>query len=135
MKYIGILILGISVIAFSCKKPAGEGGKAKITGTIWVENYSTLMNMYDQYEFKGEYPGEDEDVYVIYGDEIGYGDKVKAGPDGRFVFDNLRAGNYRIYVQSKDTNRTSPSGVMTIQTTVTLSKKGTKDVGTLLIYN
>jgi hypothetical protein len=123
------------IFLFSCSKPEGKGGKSRIIGKIWVKNYNTLNDIHDNYELKGEYPGEDEDVYIIYGDDIGYGDKVKAGPDGIFVFDYLREGNYRVYVQSKDTNRFSPSGIKTVDYPVRLTDDDEKDVGTLQIFN
>jgi hypothetical protein len=129
--FLGLFVLSLC----SCSKPAGEGGDSTITGTVWVENYNTLNDVYDHYELKGEFPGEDEDVYIIYGDEIGYGDKVKAGPGGRFMFEYLRKGTYRIYVQSKDTNRFSPSGIKTVEATVEITdKKQELDTGTLLIF-
>lgn len=134
MNLLSITLLAMVILALSCKKPAGEGGRSKITGRVWMENYNTLNHPNDVYNLIREYPGEDEDVYIIYGNEIGFGDKVKAGPGGIFVFDNLRAGDYRICVESKDTNRTSLSGVMSVETSVSLSKKGTKDVGTFLIF-
>jgi len=128
-----------AVVVSSCKKPAGEGGRATITGKIWVENYSTLNNMADIYTSKGEYAGADEDVYIIYGDDASYGNKTKSGPDGVFEFKFLRKGDYKIYVQSKDTTRASyfyGSGSKTVDASVTISdKKETVDVGTLTILN
>ncbi len=128
----------IGLIAFSCNKPAGEGGRATIKGLIWVENYSTLNNMSDTYTFKGEFVGADEDVYIIYGDDVSYGSKVKSGPDGVFEFKYLRKGDYKIYVKSKDTTRASyfnGSGIKTVDVSVSIAdKKATVDAGKLTIY-
>ncbi|MBL0328427.1 MAG: hypothetical protein IPP64_03175 [Bacteroidetes bacterium] len=123
----------------SCNKPEGEGGQATIKGKIWVENYSTLNNMADTYTFKGEFAGADKDVYIIYGDDVSYGNKVKSSPDGVFEFKYLRKGDYKIYVQSKDTTRASffyGSGIKTVDVSVTIgNKKETVDAGTLTILN
>jgi hypothetical protein len=136
-KNLSILAVALIAVIASCKKPEGEGGKSTIKGKIWVENYNTLNTMIDNYTLKAEFAGADEDVYIIYGDDISYGDKVKSGPDGVFEFKYLRAGDYKIYVQSKDTTRQSyfyGSGIKTVDTTVTLKKKETLDAGTLIIY-
>jgi hypothetical protein len=133
-----LLIIFTFFVVGSCKKPAGPGGTSKIQGMIWVQNFNTLNSMFDTYELKGEYPGADEDVYIIYGDDVSYGDKVRTGPDGKFEFKYLRSGDYKIYFESKDTNRASVfngSGIKTIDTTVSISgKRKTIDVGTFVIY-
>lgn len=122
----------------SCTKPAGEGGQATIKGRIWVENYSTLNAMSDSYTFKGEFAGADEDVFIIYGDDVSYGNKVKSGPDGIFEFKYLRKGDYKIYVKSKDTTRASyfyGSGIKTVDISVTIgNKKETVETEDLVIY-
>ncbi|HLC83262.1 MAG TPA: hypothetical protein VJI69_05490 [Bacteroidia bacterium] len=135
-----LLVLTFALGIISCEKPAGEGGRATIKGKIWVENYNTLGPTYPggAYTLKGEFAGTDEDVFIIYGDDVSYGDKIKSGPDGVFEFKYLRKGDYKIYVQSKDTTRESyywGSGIKTVDVSVTISdKKGTVDAGTLTIY-
>jgi hypothetical protein len=135
MKRIIVLLICVSLAASSCQKGPGEGGKSKITGTVWVENYNTLNSPTDVYVLKGEYPGADEDVFLVFGDDISYGLKTKAGPTGQFEFDYLRPGKYTVYVQSKDTTRTSISGIKTVSVDVDLGKKQTKDTGKMTIYN
>lgn len=136
MKKNSLLIAIIfAFLAVSCKKTSGPGGTLKIAGKIWVEDYNTLNNSADIYTLKGEYPGVDEDVYIIYGNDVSYGSKVKSGPDGRFEFPYLRAGDYKIYLQSRDTTRTSISASKTVETSISISgKKKTFDAGTLVIY-
>jgi len=141
MKKITILFavaIFVTLIITSCKKSAGEGGKATIRGRIWVENYSTLNTLTDVYTFKGEFAGADEDVFIIYGDDVSYGKKVKSGPDGIFEFKYLRKGDYKIYVKSKDTTRASyfyGSGIKTVDVSVTISnKKETIETEDLVIY-
>lgn len=87
---------------------------------------------------KGEFAGADEDVYIIYGDDVSYGNKVKSGPDGIFEFKYLRKGDYKIYVESKDTTRASyfyGSGIKTVDVSVTISdKKEVVETEDLVIY-
>src|SRR6476646_3607833 len=116
-KFIFLMLISVVVLIASCKKGPGEGGKSHVKGKIWVQDYNSLNDIYDTYHLKAEYAGVDKDVYIIFGDDVSYGLKTKTGPDGSFQFDYLRAGKYRIYVQSKDTLRTSISGIRTMDTT------------------
>lgn len=133
-----LLVASIALVLASCKKPAGEGGRATIKGKIWAENYNTLNNMTDVYYLKGEFAAADEDVYIIYGDDVSYGNKTKSGPDGTFEFKYLRKGDYKVYVQSKDTARDSyfnGSGIKTVSVDVTIgNKKETVETENLVIY-
>jgi hypothetical protein len=134
-KLLFIMAVSIALFATSCQKGPGEGGKSKITGKVNTENYNTLNNMSDTYVLKSEYPATDKDVYLVFGDDISYGMKTKTNPDGQFEFDYMRAGDYTIYVESKDTTRTSISGITTMHKTISLGKKETGDAGTIVIYN
>ena len=57
-----------------------------------------------------EYEGADLDVYLIYGDNETYNDRVRTGPNGDFEFTYLTKGTYSVYVYSKDSSLQSPSG-------------------------
>jgi hypothetical protein len=82
----------------SCKKGAGEGGNSSIHGYISVIKYDAFLT-----DTLVIYGGYDEDVYIIYGEDISYGDRIRSGPDGNFEFKYLREGKYKIYVYSEDT--------------------------------
>lgn len=124
------------LIATSCKKGAGIGGTSSIIGKVWVKNYNTLNYPTETYNLKGEYWGADENVYIIYGNDISYGEKTKSGPKGEFEFKYLRPGDYKIYLESKDTDRTSISGKMTILKSINVpGKKKTVDAETFTILN
>lgn len=115
------IILG--TIFSSCEKDAGEGGSSSITGYVHVTDYNaSFLNV------QGEYPGADEDVYIKYGDEVAVGDRIQAGPDGRFEFKYLREGNYTIYVYSEDTTLSGNSVVSKVVEVT--DKKQTVDAGT-----
>lgn len=121
----------VLLLISSCKKEAGEGGDSSIRGKIWVINYNATFT-----SINNEYVGADEYVYIIYGDDISYGDRVKTNPAGEFEFKYLREGNYTIYIYSKDKTRTEPSGITSMKVSTNISgKEQVVDVGTITIYN
>lgn len=81
----------------SCEKDAGEGGMATIAGTVIIEDYNFDFTIY-----RGSYPAQDYDVYIIYGDDEFYSDKVETSYDGYFEFKYLREGKYTLFAYSKD---------------------------------
>lgn len=108
----------------SCKKEAGSGGSSTITGRIWVKDYPGPL----------EYGGLDEDVYLIYGDDVSYSDRVRANYDGYYEFKFLRKGDYKIYVYSADITGTINSGKEAIIKEVSITKnKQTVEVPTITI--
>lgn len=122
--FCSLLIFSIT----SCKKNAGEGGQSSITGKIWVKKYDASFTT-----IIGEYVGAYVDVYIIYGNDDIYGNKITTNPEGEFEFKYLRSGSYTIYAYAKDI---SPAGKTAIQTTVEILKKKQRiDSGTLTISN
>lgn len=104
-KWNQLVLAAFVLFSVACKKTAGEGGKATISGKIWEQDWNsgfTVMN--------GEYAGSDKDVYIIYGNETNYGDKQTTNYKGEFEFKYLRKGKYKVYVYSKDNTLTSASG-------------------------
>src|SRR5215510_11150462 len=98
-KYLIILsVLCLSVV-LSCKKGPGEGGRTSIIGKVWAEEWDDIS--YTVHYDSLDHWAMDEDVYIIYGDDATYGDRVKTGPDGVFEFRYLREGDYTIYVYSE----------------------------------
>lgn len=97
MKNIVAALAVISSLAFlnSCTNDPGPGGKASIQGVIkatrYVNNCTTNA---------GSFMAEDEDVYIVYGDDPSYGDRIKTGPGGVFYFQYLQPGKYTIYAYS-----------------------------------
>ena len=90
-----LFFLSLSFLFFSCKKEEGEGGMASIKGNIWVRDWDKNFNL-----MMYEYPGLDEDVFIVYGDQVGYGDKLSTDLNGNFEFKYLRKGTYTIYALS-----------------------------------
>src|SRR5687768_7231654 len=100
-KVLSFLIASLFLIFLSCNKGPGEGGKSSIKGKVWVTDYNGEFTA-----VKGEYWGEDVDVYIIYGDDLSYGERISTGPGGEFKFNYLRPGKYTIYAYSKDKEAT-----------------------------
>lgn len=97
MLFVTILLAGIFIVS-SCSKGPGEGGKAAIKGKVFVSNYDgTYTNLLAYYY------AQEENVYIIYGDDPTYSKSVKTNYDGTYVFPYLRPGKYKVYAYSKDT--------------------------------
>jgi hypothetical protein len=127
-KIVLVLIAFASFAVSSCKKPAGEGGNSSIKGNIWVEEWDATFTVHLS---ANDRVGMNEDVYIIYGDDVSYGDKISCSYDGTFEFKYLRKGTYTVYVYSKDPG---PSGTKAIVKTVEITdKKQTVDAGEFTI--
>jgi hypothetical protein len=120
-----VLILGVS-----CKKEAGEGGKADIHGSIKVKKYNSTGTV-----IMGEYPGAYEEVFIVYGDDPSYGDKTEANPEGKYEFKYLRPGTYKIYAYSDDSlgNYEAPKFAMIKEVKIS-KKKESVDAGETLVF-
>jgi hypothetical protein len=90
------LILSAFVLFLSCEKQAGEGGTSTIKGVVIVHEWNSDFTIP-----RDTFPAQDEDVYIVYGDDEVYGDKFSTGYDGKYEFNYLQNGKYTIYVLSK----------------------------------
>lgn len=93
-----LLFAFVAILFTSCAKEEGEGGTSSITGKVYVLDYNSEFTYIHH-----RYYGQDEDVYIMYGDHPYYDDNTSTGYDGTFHFGNLRKGKYTIFVYSKDT--------------------------------
>jgi hypothetical protein len=126
--YVVVMLLFSNTIS-SCKKGPGEGGTSSITGYVHVTRYNSTFVVVDTM-----FDGADEDVYIIYGDDISFGDRTKTNPEGRFEFKYLREGSYKVYVYSEGNRDTFPSGNYAVYKDVEITdKKQTVDVGIIEI--
>ena len=129
-----ILLIAFSFLS-SCKKGPGSGGRATIKGKVWTRKhdvgFTAVLNQYN---------AADEPVYIIYGDETNYGDKVSTNYNGEFEFQYLRKGNYKVYVYSSDSvaiaggNATAPK-VAVVQDISITEKKQVFDAGTMVVLH
>lgn len=92
-----VVMILFSFSLTSCNKEPGTGGTATIEGTIHTTKYNTSFNT-----ILGSYNSGNEWVYIIYGDDISYGDRILTSAEGKFAFQYLCRGNYTIYVYSQD---------------------------------
>ncbi|MCX8080552.1 MAG: hypothetical protein N3F09_04860 [Bacteroidia bacterium] len=81
-----------------CKKKPGPGGNSSIKGNITLLKYDASTNT-----FSKKYPAADVEVYIIYGNDHSYGDRIRTDYEGDFEFKYLRKGKYKIYFYSTDT--------------------------------
>lgn len=110
----------------SCEKDPGEGGSSSIKGYVHVTDYNANFLI-----IQGYYDGANEWVYLVYGDDTSYGDRINSEPDGTFEFKYLREGNYKIYVYSEDTTLAGKHAVM--KEVHISKKKQSVDAGTFEI--
>lgn len=97
-----ITLIASSVFTSSCIKDEGEGGTAAIEGRVFK-----VVHTNDNFSLKADtFLGSKENVYIVYGNDGIYGDKMEAGYDGLFRFKYLTKGRYYIYAYS-----TLPSGL------------------------
>ncbi len=91
-----IVTFAIFIFVLSgCSKYEGKGGCSTIKGKIFLRDLDSQGNLKEEY-YVGRWP-----VYIVYGDDDFYGDKVETHYDGTFVFEYLYAGTYKIYTYSK----------------------------------
>ena len=90
-----VFLVSVILSSGACEKDAGEGGTSTIRGKVYVKNYNGSGQLV------GEYYGQAEDVYIIYGDAAFYGDDTKTSYDGTYEFNFLRKGSYTIFAYSK----------------------------------
>jgi hypothetical protein len=134
MKNILFVIFTISLLT-SCKKEAGEGGLASIKGIVQTDLRLVPSN---PVTFQYSRLGVDEEVYIIYGDNTGPDDRVWTNYKGEFEFRNLRPGDYKIYVYSRDTTGSAQVNAerMPIVREVKIEdRKGEVDAGKITIYD
>jgi len=97
MKTILLSLLFFSVLITACEKMPGEGGTSTIRGKVIVREFND-----DFTDFRDQYPGAKEDVYIIYGEDEVYGDKFETNYDGTYEFNYLTEGKYRVFAYTDD---------------------------------
>ena len=129
------VVLVIAAMLPSCKKEEGRGGNSSIVGTVIMRE---LEGDHFFSDLKDEHPAYGEDVYIIYGENTGVGDKADVAMDGSFEFKYLRTGNYKVYVISDDSSQAMPDFVpdtIFMKEVIITDKKETVNSGTFIIYN
>lgn len=133
MKKIATLLILFTII-FGCKKQAGLGGDALVHGKVYYKHYnSTFTTLISESYLPDTY------VYIIYGDNVNYGQRIKTNYKGEFEFKYLYKGNYKIYTYSLDSaamvNGMLPITDTSIVVDFTIKKrKDNLDLGTLNVF-
>jgi hypothetical protein len=108
-------ILFLSLMVLSCSKEPGDGGNSTIYGKIIAHDYNAEFT-----NLKGIYPAADEDVFLTYGDDHSYSQRIRSNYDGIYEFKYLRPGDYSIYVYSKDSTLSLASEMYAVIKNVTI---------------
>ncbi len=94
MKYLlGVVLM---LVLIGCDKSEGEGGNSSISGKVNIVQYNSTFTLEDYSSEAADY-----DVFIVYGDEVGYSDKTETDYQGEYSFNFLREGDYIIYAYSK----------------------------------
>lgn len=125
-----LVAMALGIICFSgCKMEEGIGGTGTITGRVYAYDFDSQLQT-----VTGEYYAPEENVYIVYGENEIYNDRMDTHFDGSFRFQYLHKGKYSIYVYSDDTTGQIPSGVFPVIREVEITKnRETIDLGDLII--
>lgn len=113
LTFLSILVFTI----WSCSKEPGTGGNSTIYGKVYVRDYNSTFTILED-----EYYGQDEDVFLIYGDDRSYSDHIRTSYDGSYEFKYLRPGDYHVYCYSSDSTLQSHALIPVIRD-ITIDKK------------
>jgi hypothetical protein len=123
------LFLAFCLTLASCSKQEGPGGTSRLKGKIKVKEYNQDFTV-----LKTEYYSQEQDVYLIYGDDAIYSDHFTTAPDGSFEFDYLRKGKYTVFVYESDSTGASPTGTKPVYSTVVVARNNSSvDMGEITI--
>ena len=128
------LIIVFLITILGCKKQAGVGGEASVHGKVYYKHYnSTFTTLISENYLPDTY------VYIIYGDNVNYGQRLKTNYKGEFEFKYLYKGNYKIYTYSLDSvamvNGQLPIADTAVLVDFTIQKrKDNIDLGTLNVF-
>ena len=125
-----LLFLLIPGFMGSCKKEPGTGGKSTIYGKVLVKDYNSTFTVLEE-----TYYGPEIWVYLIYGDDRDYGDRIQTSYDGTWEFKYLRPGTYHVYAYSKDSTLQTMAPVPVIRNVEVPSEKQDLEVPDLVIFN
>ena len=83
-----VIISGMLLMFSACSKDPGIGGEASIYGKVYALHYNSTFTV-----LLSEYYVPDTYVYLVYGDDINYGTRIKTNYNGEFEFNYLYPGD------------------------------------------
>ncbi len=114
----------------SCKKDPGSGGTSSIYGKVLAKNYNSTFTVLQE-----QYYAQDVDVYIIYGDDKSYSDRVRTSYDGTYEFKYLRKGIYHIYAYSKDSTLQTNAMIPVIRDVEITKNQQENEASEIMIFN
>ncbi len=129
-----LCLLAFAILASSCAKEPGIGGEASISGKVYAKHYNSTFTV-----LLSEYYVPDTYVYLVFGDDVNYGTRLKTNYKGEFEFNYLYPGEYTVYTYSVDSAAivnfaVDPPETAVIETVNIDSKNASIDLGDLIIY-
>jgi hypothetical protein len=127
MTRILMTLLALALILPSCNKGPGEGGTGTLQGYVKLVHHPD-----DDYTLTPDtMAAAKTDVFIIYGNEVYFGNDVETGADGMYQFEYLRPGDYTVFAYS-----TLPSGEkVAVYESVNLQHGAVMNVPTLYIHD
>ena len=127
MTRILMALLALALILPSCNKGPGEGGTGTVQGYVKLVHHPD-----DDYTLTPDtMAAAKTDVFIIYGNEVYFGNDVETGADGMYQFEYLRPGDYTVFAYS-----TLPSGEkVAVYESVNLQHGAVVNVPTLYIHD
>lgn len=122
-----LLLVMFTLILTSCEREEGPGGSSSIVGKVWVVDYNSTFTKINE-----EYFGQDERVYICYGNDTIYSDKFDTDYNGNYRFDYLTKGDYTIYAMSK---QKGSSVEIPVKVKVSINKNGETVQAEMIVIN
>ncbi len=91
-KHFSLFIFSTLLLLTACKKDAGTGGLATITGKVYAYDLNKLGDKVDS-GYRG-----DVKVYISYGNHTWVDDDTRTSYDGSYAFSWLQKGDYKVWV-------------------------------------
>jgi hypothetical protein len=109
----------VTIDDFYIYEEADNNGSSAIKGKLYYKKYAASYTVVvDQY-YKS-----DEDIFFVYGRDIGESKRIRTGLNGEFQLNNLRKGKYKVYALSDDTTmQTSGKIPVIIEVNITENNK------------
>lgn len=133
-KTLNLFILFIILVFNSCKKEPGIGGDASIYGKVYARHYNaTFTTQLTEHYLSDTY------VYIIYGNNLSYGQRIKTTYKGDFEFKYLYKGDYTIYSYSIDSAAIvnheiqPPDSAVLVKVSITKSDQK-ENVGDMIVF-